>query len=262
MDVGINVMANLARGGIKGALALFGSPLRFRVLEGRERSEVLREVQPPPIAIPRLVPDDLVVPPPVEMFDADNLCLSIENVAREHGWLPVDKDRVVVHVYNKSDDAVFFKEVRAEARVVPNRERRTGCIIQLGAGGTVAKVFGLTVGLHTDRECVVSANLDVNEQNLISCLYQLEPRKSLYLIVDVYVGLDDTAPIVDWCLWFNLDANRGFRSSRQTRLPAKRKYTLRRRQFFRIVNGAGLRRYITVPDGSTFVWKQEPPPAQ
>lgn len=261
MDLAIGPLLSLGRGLVSTGLALIGSPLRIDVLEGEDRLEVLRAKQPRPMVLPYWVPDNADTPPATDMFDAQNLYLSIREVAQAQQWLPADQDRIVLHIYNKSDDAIFFKKAVATAHPVAVPQPRRGCVIQLGAGGSQAKVFGISVALYADRPCKVSANLEVNEQSLTSRMHQLAPRSSLYVIVDAYVGLGETAPMLDWRLWFELDTNRTARSTRRARVPMGRKYVVGPQRSFRIVNGAGATRYVTQSDtgGLTFSWRREPP---
>lgn len=263
MDIGVGSFVGIIKGLAGFGLGMVGSPLRITVLEGQDRQKVVTEASIRSGAnarvIPRWVPGDSDTPPPTEMFDAENLYLSIEKVAHEQRWLPVDQDRVVLHIYNKSDDAVFFNRVWATAHPVLTAPMR-GCVVQLGAGGSLVQTFGLSVALHSDRSCSVSANLDLNEMDLTTRSFQLGPRESLHLLVDAGIGIGETSPVIDWCLWFELDANRGLRSRRQVRVPAARKYQIGPRRTFRIVNGTGMSRFVTqsTDTAASFTWHLEP----
>ncbi|BBB42325.1 hypothetical protein [Mycobacteroides abscessus] len=258
MDVGIGPLVGLAGRASTLIQTLIGSPIRVQVLEGEERQQVIRDAQIPALAIPRWVPGDPEIPPAVEMFDAQRLYMSIDEVAREQHWLPVDRDRIVLHIYNKSDDAVFFKKIRATAQSVPVQQPRRGCVIGLGAGGGEVSTFRLAVNLYTDRPCQVESLGSEGMHNLTARNYQLAPRESVHLIVDADIGLDETAEMVDWCLWFELDANRSLRSARRLRVPAKRKYVVGRPLPFRIIRQADAPLYLTQSNSGGFAWHRDP----
>lgn len=263
MEIGAGLAGSAARGLASVAAPLISSPLRISVLEGLVREQVLHEAKARPMVIPRWVPGAPDRPPSNTVFDAHSLYglhLSIDEVARAQRWLPVDQDRIVFHVYNKSNDAVFFTNVWAEAHPVSVLKALQGCIVQFQGGGSQAKTFGIGVTLHSDRPCPVSVNLGVDSEVLTSRMYQLGPRESLYLVVDAGIALGETAPMLDWRLWLELDANRRIRSGRAARLPLGRKYFIGSRRSFRIVNGAGATRYVTDWDErGTFEWQLEPP---
>ncbi|MEE6169861.1 MULTISPECIES: hypothetical protein [unclassified Mycolicibacterium] len=256
MDIGLGPLI-----GIIGRLpvlidALGGSPLRIEVLEGDQRQQVIREAQIPARVIPRWVPGDPDTPPSTASFDALNLHRSIEEVAREQHWLPVDRDRIVLHIYNKSSNAVFVRDIRATAKTVPAQRLPQGCVIELGAGGGIVETFRLGVDLHSDRPCQVEFLGGPEGTRLTSRSYQLLPRQSLHLIVDAGVGLGETARVLDWCLWFELDVNRGIRARRRVRAPNKHAYFVGPRRSFRIVRRADAALYRTESNSDGFTWRR------